>query len=136
MSRRAVPVPLILTVFTVPLLWLAAVVNQYGIEVSPSGYVTTDEMSVYVLRGAVIGCVGGLMAGCGAHKMVMVQWAFTLTVVVAGLNSWAVMFIVVGINSTSGHGIEDGYVWMTVLSWLLAFAAFFGTAAMVHRAGR
>ena len=52
---------------------------------------------------------------------------------IAGVFSWGIMFVVIGINSTSGHGIESGYVVLTVVSWALAFVAFFSTAWLVHR---
>ena len=82
--------------------------------------------------GLLIGTVAGLMAGSGARRVVMVRWAFALLVVFAGVNSWWVMFMVAALNSTSGYGLDVGWVVGTVLSWVLAFAAFFGAALLMR----
>lgn len=131
---RIVTLLQVLVVLLLPIGWLLGVVAEYGIEQHPFDYGTgTGTLKRRVAVGAVIGFAAGLLAGRFAYSRPLSTLAFVGMVVVAGLNSWGVMFVVVALNSTSGYGIEPAWVVGTVWSWLLAFGAFFGTAWLVKR---
>ena len=111
--------------------WLLAMVAQYGIEQHPFGYETGALRRTTV--GVAAGLAAGLLAGRLSTSRPLATLAFLGMVLVAGLNSWGVMFVVVALNSTSGYGIEPGWVAGTVWSWLLAFVAFFSAARLGQR---
>ncbi len=126
---RTVSLLFVLAMFLLPFGWLLGVVDEYGIEQQPSISSAICPPG-RALAGAAIGLIAGLMANRGRPLPGRV---FLGMVLVAGLSSWGLLYVAVGINSTSGNGIELNWALGTVWSWLLAFAAFFITAWIVQR---
>ena len=130
MNRRAETVCKIFVVFVLPFGMLVWVAMTQGIETHPFEFGKDSPGRVVV--GTAVGCATGLWAGLAARSGVSSQGAFVCMAFLAGLNSWGVLFLVAGINSTSGYGIDPSWVFGTSLSWLTAFVSFFGTASLVQ----
>lgn len=130
---RTVTCLLVLMVLLLPIGWLLGIVAEYGIEQHPFDYGSGTGTLTRAAVGTAIGFAAGMLAGRFPYSRTLTILAFVGMVMVAGLNSWGVLFVVVALNSTSGYGIEPGWVVGTVWSWLLAFGAFFSTAWLIQR---
>jgi hypothetical protein len=133
MTPRIVSACVRLTVFALPLIWLALVVAEAGWQAYdldlPDGIVIWRS-----LTGVTIGYVAGLLAGPAAREGRSTLPAFLGMGLAASLNSWWFTALVVGLNTWADDpGIERQIGFAAGLSWVLAFAAFLVTTAVTRR---